>query len=192
MVVVGTLPTFGRIMRSTVRLRSQPTSLALRMVSPRRCSRQVENEWPNMKRTKMLVTMQPASTTAVTSTLRVISSTRNDMVSGPPTMATPSVAMPASMLTMGSTGDAEPDSDHRRKELAEQRPDEQRAEEQTAAEARGQRDQAGNQLQRDHGGNEADRHLPPCRSSTIAPCPAASTCGVTIARPPTQRPPVRA
>ena len=33
-----------RIMPPAVRLRSQPTSLALRMVSPRRCSRQVENE----------------------------------------------------------------------------------------------------------------------------------------------------
>ena len=109
-VVVGTLPTSGRIIRSTVRLRSQPTSLALRMVSPRRCRRQVENEWPNMKRTKMLVTMQPASTTAVTSTLRVISSTRKDIVSGPPTIATPSVAIPVSMLTVESSGMLKPDS----------------------------------------------------------------------------------
>ena len=35
-VEAGTLPTSERIMRSTVRLRSQPTSLALRIVSPRR------------------------------------------------------------------------------------------------------------------------------------------------------------
>ena len=33
-----------RIIRPAVRVRSQPTSWALRMVSPRRCSRQVENE----------------------------------------------------------------------------------------------------------------------------------------------------
>src|SRR5260370_26891281 len=64
-VVEGTLPASGRIIRSTVRLRSQPTSLALRIVSPRRCRRQVENEWPNMKRTQIEVTMQPASTTAL-------------------------------------------------------------------------------------------------------------------------------
>ena len=33
-----------RIIRPAVRLRTQPTSRALRMVSPRRCSRQVEKE----------------------------------------------------------------------------------------------------------------------------------------------------
>ncbi len=55
-----------------------------------------------MKRTQIEVTMQPASTTAVTSTLRVISSTRNDMAKGPPTMATPSVDMPVSIATSGS------------------------------------------------------------------------------------------
>ena len=159
-MVDGTLPTSVRIMRSTVRLRSQPTSLALRMVSPRRCRRQVEKEWPNMKRTKMLVTMQPASTTAVTSTLRVISSTRNDIVSGPPTIATPSVAMPVSMLTMGSTVKPRPvHTSTAAKNFPSRLPTNSEAEEKTAAEARGQRDQAGDQLQRDDGGDEADRHL---------------------------------
>ena len=56
-----------------------------------------------MNRTQTLVTIHAAKTTAVTSTLRVISSTRNAIVSGPPTMATPSVAIPVSMLPCGST-----------------------------------------------------------------------------------------
>ena len=42
--VAGTTFTSPRISRPTVSERTQPTSAALRMVSPRRCSRQVENE----------------------------------------------------------------------------------------------------------------------------------------------------
>src|SRR6202035_2305764 len=104
-----------------------------------------------MKRTKMLVTMQPASTTAVTSTLRVISSTRNDIVSGPPTIATARVAIPVSMVSSVAR-DAVPDHrDDGRKEFSEQAADEQRSDEQAAAKTRRQRDEAGHQLQRDHG-----------------------------------------
>ena len=43
-VFAGTVRTSARIIRRTVRSRSQPTSAALRMVSPRRWKRQVANE----------------------------------------------------------------------------------------------------------------------------------------------------
>ena len=55
-----------------------------------------------MERTIRLAAIEAASTPAVTEKSAVFSSTRNDMVRGPPTITTPNVAIPARMQMVGS------------------------------------------------------------------------------------------
>ena len=143
-----------------------------------------------MKRTKTLVTMHAASTTAVTSTLRVISRTRKDIVSGPPTMATPSVAIPVSMLTSGSTGNqGTAISSSAAKSLPSRLPTKSDAKNRPPRkpDARDTRQAVSFRTMMMA---MVPAAISRCRSSSIAPWPAASTCGVTIAMAPTQTPPI--
>ncbi len=133
--------------------------------------------------------MQPASTTALTSTLRVISSTRNDIVSGPPTTATPSVAMPVSMATSGSSAKLGLTSSR-----TEAKNFPIRLPTNSEAKNRPPRKPEASEIRQAVSFSAMIRAIRPIviswwRSRTIAPWPAASTCGVTIAMPPTMRPP---
>ena len=58
-LIGGKLGGAGTIMRPTVRSRSHPTSWLLRIVSPRRCRRQVVNEQPKVARTASVVASKP-------------------------------------------------------------------------------------------------------------------------------------
>src|SRR5262245_3446930 len=82
-VWTGTVRTSCRIMRRTVSSRSQPTSAALRMLSPRRWKRQVAKEYPNISRVTCADTMTAISTAVVNQRSPVVSRAMKVMVRGP-------------------------------------------------------------------------------------------------------------
>ena len=73
----GIVRGLASISRATISVRSQPTSCAPEMSSPRKCRRHVEKEYPNIARTVSWLAMQAASTGPATRMSLELSSTRN-------------------------------------------------------------------------------------------------------------------
>ena len=183
----------ARIMRRTVSWRIQPTSMALRMVSPRRMRcRQVENGIAEGLRAppRLVIDAGGQHHGGHRRSRRWFPATRKDMVSGPiaDDPATASVLMPTRTQSVGST-DKQPGRDqgqqHCGEQLAGQGADEEGGEEEAAAGGRSPRETTeASRLQPDQGrpGSRC-RQLGGGRSMASAPMArAASTWGVIRAR----------